>query len=147
MTTNPILVALDFDNLPDALRLVEATRDHVGGYKVGMELCTAVGVPTVVEAISAAGGAVFVDLKFKDIPNTVAGAVRALTRPGVLMCNIHCDGGLAMLRAAVAAIQSTPVRPLLMGVTVLTSQHAAELRTEIGIVDDLPEQVVRLARL
>jgi orotidine-5'-phosphate decarboxylase len=147
MTTNPILVALDFDNLPDALRLVEATRDYVGGYKVGMELCTAVGVPTVVDAISAAGGAVFVDLKFKDIPNTVAGAVRALARHGVLMTNIHADGGLAMMRAAVDAVADKPHKPLLIGVTVLTSVSAAELRDEIGVTDALPDQVVRLARL
>ncbi len=147
MTTNPILVALDFDNLPDALRVVEATREYVGGYKVGMELCTAVGVPAVVDAISAAGGSVFVDLKFKDIPNTVAGAVRALARPGVLMCNIHCDGGLAMLRAAVASVADKPHRPMIIGVTVLTSISAPELRDEIGIVDDLPTQVVRLAWL
>lgn len=147
MTNNPILVALDFDNLADALRLVEATRDHVGGYKVGMELCTAVGVPAVVDAISAAGGAVFVDLKFKDIPNTVAGAVRTLARPGVLMCNIHCDGGLAMLRAAAETLAAATVHPLLIGVTVLTSQSAQELHDEIGLVDALPAQVVRLARL
>jgi orotidine-5'-phosphate decarboxylase len=147
MTTNPILVALDFDNLPDALRVVDATHEYVGGYKVGMELCTAVGVPAVVDAISAAGGAVFVDLKFKDIPNTVAGAVRALARPGVLMTNIHADGGLAMMRAAVAAVANKPHRPLLIGVTVLTSISPPELRDEIGITTDLPDQVIRLAGL
>ena len=147
MTHNPILVALDVDNLPAAVRLVEQLREHVGGFKVGMELCTAVGVPAVVDAISAAGGDVFVDLKFKDIPNTVAGAVRGLTRPGVLMCNIHCDGGRAMLRAAAQVVQAAPHQPLLIGVTVLTSVNAQELREEIGVAPPLPEQVVRLARM
>ena len=134
MTDNPvdrarrlILVALDVPALDAALDLVRALRGRVGGFKVGLELCTSVGVPQVVDAISAAGGEVFLDLKFKDIPNTVAGAARAAARRGVLMFNVHCDGGPAMLRAAAEAARAAQVRPLVLGVTLLTSLGQAEL--------------------
>ncbi|MFP4438994.1 MAG: orotidine-5'-phosphate decarboxylase [Chloroflexaceae bacterium] len=146
-----ILVALDVPTLPEALALVAALRDQVGGFKVGLELCTAAGVPAVVEAIGAAGGAVFLDLKLKDIPNTVAGAVRAIvTRLGenVRMLTLHCDGGSAMLEAAVAAAREASANPpLLLGVTVLTSIDPAALRDELGIPDALEAQVVRMAQL
>lgn len=146
-----IIVALDVPTLPEALALVAELRGQVGGFKVGLELCTAVGVPPVVEAISAAGGRVFLDLKFKDIPNTVAGAVRTVVTnfgEGVRMLTLHCDGGSAMLRAAVeAARTAAPAPPLLLGVTVLTSLDAAALRKDLGIAAMVEEQVVRLARL
>ncbi|MBC8075968.1 MAG: orotidine 5'-phosphate decarboxylase, partial [Chloroflexales bacterium] len=98
-----ILVALDVPTLDRALALVAQLKGRVGGFKIGLELCHSVGTPQAIAAISAAGGAVFADVKLKDIPNTVAGAARALCKPGVLMFNVHCDGGLAMLRAAAAA--------------------------------------------
>lgn len=144
---NPILVALDVPSLDEALRLVEQLRDHVGGFKVGLELCTAEGTPQVIDAISAAGGALFVDLKFKDIPNTVAGAARGMRRPGVAMFNVHCDGGSAMLRAAVEAIQDADPRPLVLGVTVLTSIDAGILNGELRVPGEVAAQVVHLARL
>jgi orotidine-5'-phosphate decarboxylase len=144
---NPILAALDVATLPDALRLVEELRDHVGGFKVGLELCTHVGVQTVIAAVSAAGGELFVDLKFKDIPNTVAAAVQAVARPGVQMFNVHCDGGSAMLRAAVAAAQASAARPAVIGVTVLTSMDQQTLNDEVRVPGSLAEQVVHLARL
>jgi len=142
-----ILVALDVDNLPSALRLVEQLREDVGGFKIGLELCTHVGVPQALEAISREGGKVFVDLKLKDIPNTVAGAARALRHPGVLMFNVHCDGGLAVMRAAATAGRSGEYRPLILGVTVLTSLDEPTLNTELRVPGSLSEHVVQMARL
>lgn len=150
-----ILVALDVPTLPEALALVEQLHEHVGGFKVGLELCTAAGVPQVVEAISRVGGKVFLDLKFKDIPNTVAGAVSAVAAipGGVRMLTLHCDGGSAMLRAAVDALQEScraqppAVRPLLLGVTLLTSLDAVALNDELGIAAPLESHVLRMALL
>lgn len=142
-----LLVALDTPRLTDALALVQRLRDHVGGFKVGLELCSAVGVARVVEAVAAAGGSVFLDLKLHDIPNTVAGAVRAVCSlgPAVRMLTLHTTGGSAMLRAAAEAAAEAPTRPLLLGVTVLTSIDAAALRDEMGVGLPMEEQVVRLA--
>lgn len=155
-TRRRILVALDVPTLPEALALVEALHPHVGGFKVGLELCTAEGPLHVVRSISAAGGSLFLDLKFKDIPNTVARSVRAIlesAREGVRMMTLHCDGGSAMLRAAAevvrehtAAAPGAPA-PLLLGVTVLTSLEPAALSEELGIAEPLNAHVIRLARL
>jgi orotidine-5'-phosphate decarboxylase len=149
-----ILVALDVPTLPEALALVEQLGERVGGFKVGLELCAAAGISHVVEGISAAGGRVFLDLKFKDIPNTVGGTVRAIgsacgTRVGML--SLHCDGGSAMLRAAVSAAHAVygPAHddlPLLLGVTVMTSMDQARL-AQVGVRDSVESQVVRLAQL
>ncbi|GAB4431344.1 MAG: orotidine-5'-phosphate decarboxylase [Chloroflexi bacterium OHK40] len=144
-----IFVALDVADLPAALTLVEQVRPYVGGFKVGLELCTTVGVPQVVEAIAAAGGAVFLDLKLHDIPNTVAGAVRAVCAlgPAVRMLTLHTQGGAAMLRTSVEAAAVAPARPRLLGVTVLTSIDAAVLAGELGVAEGLEAHVLRLARL
>ena len=144
-----VLVALDAPTLDAALALAAALRPHVGGFKVGLELCTAAGVPRVVAAVAAAGGPLFLDLKLHDIPNTVAGSVRAICAlgPAVAMLTLHVQGGAAMLRAAVAAAAEFPVRPLLLGVTVLTSVDAATLREELGVPASLEAHVVHLARL
>jgi orotidine-5'-phosphate decarboxylase len=144
-----LLVALDVPALDDALALAAALRPHAGAFKVGLELCTAAGVPAVVEAVAAAGGAVFLDLKLHDIPNTVAGAVRSVCAlgPAVRMLTLHAGGGAAMLRAAVEAAAAAPHRPLLLGVTVLTSVDAAALRGELGVAVPLEEHVIHLARL
>jgi orotidine-5'-phosphate decarboxylase len=142
-----ILVALDVPALDAALDLVRALRGRVGGFKVGLELCTSAGVPQVVEAISAAGGEVFLDLKFKDIPNTVAGAARGAARPGVLMFNVHCDGGPAMMRAAAEAARAAPARPLVLGVTLLTSLGQAELNGPLAVSGTPEEYVLRMALL
>jgi orotidine-5'-phosphate decarboxylase len=154
MTNNPIdrarrriLVALDVPTLDAALDLAHTLRGHVGGFKVGLELCTSVGVPQVVDAISAVGGAVFLDLKFKDIPNTVAGAARAAARAGVLMFNVHCDGGPAMLRAAADAVRAAPARPLVIGVTLLTSLGQADLDGDLGVSRDVEQHVEHMALL
>jgi orotidine-5'-phosphate decarboxylase len=146
-----LLVALDTPSLEQATALVEQLRDHVGGFKVGLELCTAAGVPAVAKAISARGGSIFFDLKLKDIPNTVAGAVRSIVNeigPAVRMLTLHCDGGSAMLRAAVAAAGPPgEARPLLLGVTVLTSIDEQMLRDELAVTRELTEQVVHMAQL
>ncbi len=147
LARNPVLVALDVPTLPEALRLVEQLREHVGGFKIGLELCTSTGVPQAIDAISAAGGQLFVDLKFKDIPNTVAGAARGLARPGVLMFNVHADGGSAMMRAATQAVAASAHHPLVLGVTVLTSIDQTTLNDEIRVPGTVSEYAVHLAML
>lgn len=143
-----ILVALDVTSIEKALELVQELKDFVGGFKVGLELCTHAGVPQVVDRISQAGGQVFLDLKFKDIPNTVAGASKAACRPGVLMFNVHCDGGREMMKAASNAVTaSDSAKPLLIGVTVLTSVNKQVMNQEMKVAGELDAQAVHLAKL
>ncbi|NJM08453.1 orotidine-5'-phosphate decarboxylase [Candidatus Gracilibacteria bacterium] len=146
-----ILVALDVPALDEALALVHALRGHVGGFKVGLELCTSVGVPMVVAAISGAGGAIFLDLKFKDIPNTVASAVRVVATTmgaSVRMLTLHTDGGSAMLAAAAGAVRNAGLLPpLLLGVTVLTSTDEVTLNEDLRVPGNVETHVVHLARI
>jgi orotidine-5'-phosphate decarboxylase len=143
-----ILVALDVSTLEQALYLVDLLKDAVGGFKVGLELCTSAGTQQAIEAVSRAGSKVFVDLKFKDIPNTVAGAAKAVTRPGVFMFNVHCDGGSAMMQAAVATARASSEHPpLVIGVTLLTSIDEPTLQQELRIPEDAHNYVLHLARL
>jgi orotidine-5'-phosphate decarboxylase len=147
---NPILVALDFDDAAKALALAETLRGSVGGYKVGNQLFTSSG-PAVVRSLVAGGDRVFLDLKFHDIPNTVAGGVAAATDLGVWMVNVHASGGRPMLEAAATAAKhaadkrGTPP-PLVIAVTVLTSIDAPVLAST-GVSATPLDQVVRLARL
>lgn len=143
-----LVVALDTAEREQALRLARALRGAVGMVKVGLEAFTAQG-PSLVRALGDAGAPVFLDLKLHDIPNTVAGAVRAVCAfgPAARMLTLHCQGGAAMLRAAVEAARAAPQRPLLLGVTVLTSVDQAALRDELGVAAPLAEHVTRLARL
>jgi len=146
---NQILVALDVSIARDALALADTLRGTVGGYKVGSQLFTSEG-PSVVRALVERGDRVFLDLKFHDIPNTVAGAVAAATDLGVWMVNVHAAGGPAMLAAAKQAAQEAAGRrggtpPLVIAVTVLTSMDEATLR-EVGVNHTPIEQVERLAR-
>jgi orotidine-5'-phosphate decarboxylase len=147
---NPIIVALDVPEAERAVALARRLAPHVGAVKVGKELFTAAG-PAVVRRLREAGARVFLDLKFHDIPNTVAGAVRQAAELDVQMLTLHASGGGAMLRAAVAAARESAARrgrpaPLLLGVTVLTSLDQAAL-AEIGWSAPVAEQVERLARL
>jgi len=147
---NQILVALDVSTARDALALADTLRGTVGGYKVGSQLFTSEG-PSVVRALVERGDRVFLDLKFHDIPNTVAGAVAAATDLGVWMVNVHAAGGPAMLAAAKHAAQEAARRrggtpPLVIAVTVLTSMDEATLR-EVGVNHTPIEQVERLARM
>lgn len=147
---NPILVALDVDTVDEAVALADRLRGVVGGFKIGSRLFTSRG-PAFVEQMVARGDRVFLDLKFHDIPNTVAGAVAAATRLGVWMVNVHAAGGETMMRAAKAAAVEEAARtgqttPLVIAVTVLTSFDQATL-AGVGIETPVTEQVKRLARL
>lgn len=142
---SPVIVALDFDDATAALDLamrLDATQCRL---KVGKELFTLAG-PDLVRALVDRGYDVFLDLKFHDIPNTVAAAVTAAARLGVWMVNVHASGGRGMLLAAREALDSATVRPLLTAVTVLTSMSESDLR-ETGCADGMEERVLRLAAL
>lgn len=147
---NPIIVALDVPQMDTALKLAEQLAPVVGAFKVGKELFTAAG-PEVVRRIRAAGGQVFLDLKFHDIPNTVAKAVESAVALDVQMLTIHTCGGSAMMQAAEKAAQEAAAKlgrpaPLVLGVTVLTSMDSNDL-DEIGVHTDVAKQVDRLATL
>lgn len=147
---NPILIALDVDTAGQAEALAETLRGAVGGYKIGMQLFTSTG-PDVVRTFVDRGDRVFLDLKFHDIPNTVAGAVSAAAALGVWMVNVHASGGPAMLQAARrgaddGAAQRGGPAPLVIAVTVLTSLDAPSLGA-MGVHESPLEHAVRLARL
>jgi orotidine-5'-phosphate decarboxylase len=147
---NPILVALDVPSVEQAWELVDSLTGYVGGFKIGLELFTTAG-PELVKAIRKRGSFVFLDLKFHDIPNTVAKAVRSVTKLDVQMITVHTCGGSQMLRAAEEAAQATANElgispPLILGVTVLTSMNGADL-LEVGLDDNVGAQVERLAQL
>jgi orotidine-5'-phosphate decarboxylase len=140
-----IIVALDFPDAASALALVDRLDPALCRLKVGKELFTVAG-PDLVRALVARGYEVFLDLKFHDIPNTVAAACRAAAGLGVWMMNVHASGGRRMMQAAREALAELPQRPLLIGVTVLTSMSAEDL-AEIGIAAEPADQVMRLASL
>jgi orotidine-5'-phosphate decarboxylase len=145
-----LIFALDADNYKDALSWVELLSGHVGMFKVGKELFTAVG-PKIVESIKERGQRVFLDLKFHDIPNTVARASEAAVKLNVDMLNVHASGGGQMIKEAVSAACACAdklgqTRPILLAVTVLTSLNNSDL-TEIGFQKDIREMVVHLAKL
>ena len=148
---NPkIIVALDFPGATPALAFADRLDPRQCGMKVGKELFVCAG-PELVRTLVARGFNVFLDLKFHDIPNTVAGACAAATRLGVWMLSVHASGGRAMLRAAREAVDAaaeSPDRapPLLIGVTVLTSLSDGELR-EIGHTGSAATEVLALAQL
>lgn len=140
-----IIVALDFPQPADALSWVAQLDPARCRVKVGLELFTA-GGPAIVERLMARGFEVFLDLKFHDIPHTVAMACRRAGALGVWMCNVHAAGGRDMLLAAVDGIAQSARRPWLTAVTVLTSQTQAQLR-ETGVERALPQQVAALAAM
>lgn len=143
--TNPVIVALDFPRAAPALDLARRLSPGLCRLKVGKELFTSSG-PALVEQLQKQGFDVFLDLKFHDIPNTVAGAVRAAAELGVWMVNVHASGGRRMMLAATEACAGFSTRPLLIGVTVLTSMSAEDLR-ELGYTESPQERVARLAKL
>jgi orotidine-5'-phosphate decarboxylase len=140
-----VIVALDYAGAAAALRLVDRLDPTQCRLKVGKELFTAAG-PAFVESLVARGYGVFLDLKYHDIPNTVAAACRAAATLGVWMLNVHALGGIDMMRAAREALAGGPARPRLIAVTVLTSMADADL-VRLGIAARVPELVVSLARL
>ena len=141
--SDAVLVALDVPSSERALELVSLLEPHVGGFKVGLELFCASG-PVIVEGIGA--HRVFLDLKFHDIPNTVAAACRVAARLGVRIFNVHCLGGVDMMRAAVDATREINPNVHLIGVTVLTS-HDADSLARLGLQESPREAVLRLAEL
>jgi orotidine-5'-phosphate decarboxylase len=140
-----IIVALDVPEAPAALAMAARLDPKLCRVKVGKELFTAAG-PAVVEKLQERGFEVFLDLKYHDIPNTVAGACRSAARLGVWMLNIHASGGEAMMRAARDAVDSVARPPLLIGVTILTSLGTEALH-QVGFSGTPEENVLRLARL
>jgi orotidine-5'-phosphate decarboxylase len=145
-----LLVALDVDTVAEARALADRLRGVVGGFKIGSRMFTSAG-PSFVEELVSRGDRVFLDLKFHDIPNTVAGAIAAATRLGVWMVNVHASGGGAMMRAARAAADEEANRrsrpaPLVIAVTMLTSLDQQAL-AEIGLAAPVLDQVERLAAL
>ncbi len=145
-----VLIALDVATARDALALADLLRGVVGGFKIGSQLFTSAG-PGIVRTLVDRGDQVFLDLKFHDIPNTVAGAVTAATELGVWMLNVHAAGGPAMLAAARDAADRTAAargirRPLVIAVTVLTSLDA-EMLQATGVTHSPRDQAVRLATM
>jgi orotidine-5'-phosphate decarboxylase len=140
-----VIVALDFPDAGAALAAAARLDPALCRVKVGKELFVAAG-PAIVGQLRERGFEVFLDLKFHDIPNTVAGACRAAARLGVWMLNVHASGGSAMMRAAREAVAEFPRPPLLIGVTVLTSLSDAALG-EVGLSGGAAANVERLARL
>lgn len=146
MTTKPILVALDYDNKNHALQLIDKLDPNMCRLKVGKEMFTLFG-PQLVKDIHDRGFDLFLDLKFHDIPNTVAKAVAAAAELGVWMTNVHASGGLAMMQAAKKALLPYGEQaPMLIAVTVLTSMSDDDLKL-LGINVPAFEHVQRLARL
>lgn len=143
---SPLIVALDYPTPSTALELVRRLQGiKIGLFKVGSELFTASG-PPLVQDITSRNRHVFLDLKFHDIPNTVAGAVAATARLGVWLLNVHASGGLEMMRAARRAAEQAEPRPRLIAVTLLTSLGAADLE-RAGISRTPQEQVLWLAEM
>jgi orotidine-5'-phosphate decarboxylase len=140
-----VIVALDFPTASEALAFTARVTPKQCRLKVGFELFTSAG-PAVVEELVKKGFDVFLDLKYHDIPHTVASACAAAAHLGVWMLNVHALGGRRMLIAARESLEKMEHRPLLIGVTVLTSHSARDLG-EIGLPEDPEAQVTRLARL
>ena len=140
-----IITALDFNTADSALDFVRRVDPNSTRLKIGKELFTVAG-PQLVEQLQQSGFDVFLDLKFHDIPNTVAGALKAAASMGVWMVNVHVAGGPRMLQAARAAIDSANSQTLLIGVTVLTSMDEQELQA-VGVSCSVEEQVAKLSAL
>jgi orotidine-5'-phosphate decarboxylase len=142
---NPVYVALDTTDLDYARQLAERVRGSVGGLKLGLEFFNAHG-PDGVRPFLDSGLPVFLDLKYHDIPNTVAGACRAAAGLGVSILNVHAQGGAAMMRAAVDAVKSLSPSTRVIAVTMLTSLGDEDLPS-VGLIPPVGDQVLRLAAL
>ena len=127
-----------------ARELIEATGDTIALYKVGMQLFTSAG-PQIMDVLASYGKKVFLDLKYHDIPNTVAGAVQEASRLGVFMVNVHALGGSRMMRQARAAVKDDPNRPHLIAVTMLTSLDDNDIRNDLLVGQSIREMVFHLA--
>jgi len=146
-----LVLALDVDDFSSAENLVGLLKDYVGVFKVGSQLFTSEGTK-IIDMITKAKARVFLDLKFHDIPNTVKGAAESATKLGVYMFNVHASGGYEMMKAAADAAIETSIKlgikkPLILGVTVLTSIKQEILEEEVGVNKAVKEHVVHLAKL
>lgn len=146
-----IIVALDVASAEEAAELILKLRDHVGMFKVGLELLNSCGIG-VVKTLRELGGKIFLDVKFNDIPNTVAGASRAVTKLGISMFNVHALAGLETMAAALeASSQEAKIhgveRPLLLGVSILTSIDQKIMNQQLRIPGSVEAEVVHLAAL
>ncbi len=140
-----LIVALDVAGATQARQIVQAIGEAATTYKIGKQLFTAEG-PQIVRDLVASGRKVFLDLKYHDIPNTVAGAVKSAAELGVAMLTVHASGGSKMLKAAVEAAGQSHAKPMVLAVTVLTSLSDFDLQ-ELGISDGILSQVRRLGTL
>ena len=140
-----LIVALDVPSADAAIELVDRLEDSCQWLKIGLELFSAAG-PGIVQRLVARGHSIFLDLKFHDIPNTVAGAIRSAAGLGVRMMTMHALGGPAMLAAARAEVEKIPNPPQLLGVTVLTSMDAKQL-SAVGVAASPAQAAERLAQL
>lgn len=145
MNDNPVIVALDYPSAEPALELASQLSPQLCRLKVGKEMFTRNGIG-LVESLQGMGFDVFLDLKFHDIPNTVAGAVRSAAELGVWMVNVHASGGRRMMEAAANALRDFQSKPLLIAVTVLTSMSDEDL-AEMGYTETAAQRVMRLAAL
>jgi len=150
-TKERLVLALDVDDFKKAEELVSKLSDYVGAFKIGNQLFTAEGTK-VVDMVNKKGGKVFLDLKFHDIPNTVARAAEVATKLGIYIFNVHTSGGYEMMKVAAEASKKISSilgirKPLILGVTLLTSINQEILEKEIHIKKKLEEQVVHLAKL
>jgi orotidine-5'-phosphate decarboxylase len=140
-----LIVALDVSSATQARQIVQSIGESASTYKIGKQLFTAEG-PQIVRDLVASGRNVFLDLKFHDIPNTVAGAVAEAAKLGVSMLTVHASGGSKMLKAAAEAAAQSASKPMVLAVTVLTSLSDADL-AELGIAGHVQTQVLRLGSL
>ena len=145
MAKDRLIVALDVPGATQARQIVQSIGDAATTFKVGKQLFTAEG-PQFVRELVSSGRKVFLDLKFHDIPNTVAAAVKSAAELGVAMLTVHASGGSRMLRAAIEAASQSPGRPIMLAVTVLTSFSDADLQ-EVGVSGNVLSQVLRLGAL
>jgi orotidine-5'-phosphate decarboxylase len=146
-SSSRVIFPLDVPTLAEATDLARRLAPHLAAVKIGSQLFTAEG-PRAVRTMHDLGLRVFLDLKFHDIPNTVAGALTSAQALGVWMVNVHASGGPAMLKAAAGAVADRPkgTRPLVIAVTVLTSLSDADIKGTLGTTRSLPQQVEHLAR-
>ena len=140
-----LIVALDLAGATQARQIIQTLGESVTTYKIGKQLLTAEG-PQFVREVVASGRRVFLDLKFHDIPNTVAAAVRSAAQLGVSMLTVHASGGSKMLKAAADAAAQSQTKPLVLAVTVLTSLSDSDLQ-EVGVTGTVLSQVIRLGAL
>ena len=149
MVKERLCIALDVPTLEKAVEVVHELAPYVGLFKIGMQLFTAEG-PRAIHSIRGLGGKVFLDLKYHDIPNTVANAAREAMSLGVDVFTIHASGGTMMMRAVADALEEkggATGRPTVLAITVLTSLSSQQIRKELNVAQTVREQVVSLARL